>query len=55
MPKRSAANTSLSSVWLSDVDVQLIQTIAIHKYMSALVVHFVSLYQVLIDSLGVAI
>jgi hypothetical protein len=36
MPKRSAANIPTTSVWLSDVDVQLIQTIAIHKYMSAL-------------------
>src|SRR5687768_9509431 len=36
MPKRSAAHTPTTSLWLSDVDVQLIQTIATHKYMSAL-------------------
>jgi hypothetical protein len=34
MIQRSAANTPTTSLWLSDVDVQLIQTIATFKYMS---------------------
>jgi hypothetical protein len=36
MTKRSAANATNQPLWLSDVDVKLIRTIATYKYMSAL-------------------